>query len=176
MRYTAQVEGMEEISEMLNELEKQAPAIAAQALYEGANDVAQAILQEMGKVKTAPFSYAKPGEQRLPSPEEKDVLMEAGVGIAKFDINGSEVNTSIGIDQSEYADVSWNHMSHTARTNSKRGSQNRKPVGAIANAINSGTSFMKKQPFVRKGANAGTQKAVQTMKAFIENALKNITK
>lgn len=198
MKYTVQIDGMEEISEMLNELEKQAPAIAAQALYEGANEVAQAILKEMGSIKTAPFSYAKTGEKRLPSPEEKEVLMQAGVGIAKFDVNGSEVNTSIGIDQSEYADVNWNHMSHTARTNykayafkghaengssflrkvgiNKRGLQNRKPVGAIANAINSGTSFMQKQPFVKKGAKAGTQKASVTMKAFIENALEKLTK
>ena len=31
-----------------------------------------------------------------------------------------------------------------------KGAQNMKPIGVIANAINSGTSFMKKQPFIRK--------------------------
>ena len=198
MAYEMQTEGMAEISEMLSDLEDRAPAIAAQGLYQGAAEMQKAIRKEMDKVKTAPFKYAKNGEQRLPSPEEKEILDHAGVGVARFDRNGSEISTSVGFNKSEYADVNWNHMSSQARTNYKaqsfkgkssmttstlkaagaykRGQQNQKPVGVVASSINSGTSFMKKQPFVRNGEKNGRQQAEKAMKDSIESAFKAIIK
>ena len=196
MPYTLKVDGMAEISETLEKLDKQAPAVAAKALYEGAAVMQKAIFKAIDSIKTAPFKYAKGGEQRLPSPEEKEILQQAGIGVAKFDKNGVEMDTSVGFNQSGYADVNWNHMSGKARTNYKaksfkkhgsnstsflkaagqyeKGLQNRKPIGAVANAINSGTSFMKKQPFVRKGIKNGTEPAMAAMKAKIEEAFEQI--
>ena len=197
MAYYLKVEGMAEISEMLSKLEEAAPAVAAEALYEGAAVMKDAIFKEMASIQTAPFKYAKDGQIRLPSPEEKEVLMQAGVGVAKFDKNGVEIDTSVGFNQSGYANVSWRHMNSQARTNYKavyikgresnsssllkaigmgKGEQNQKPIGAVANAINSGTSFMKKQPFVRKAAKSGGAKAMGVMKAFIEDAFEKMTK
>ena len=57
-----------------------------------------------------------------------------------------------------------------------KGAQNMKPIGVIANAINSGTSFMKKQPFIRKAANSGSPKAMAAMKAKIEKAFEDMNK
>ena len=197
MAYYLKVEGMAEISEMLSKLEEAAPAIAAEALYEGAAVMKDAIFKEMASIQTAPFKYAKDGQIRLPSPEEKEVLMQAGVGVAKFDKNGVEIDTSVGFNQSGYANVSWRHMNSQARTNYKavyikgresnsssllkaigmgKGEQNQKPIGAVANAINSGTSFMKKQPFVRKAARSGGAKAMSKMQSYIEDAFGKITK
>ena len=48
-----------------------------------------------------------------------------------------------------------------------KGAQNMKPIGVIANAINSGTSFMDKQPFIRKAFTKSRDKAE---KAIIERA------
>ena len=48
------------------------------------------------------------------------------------------------------------------------------PIPLIVNAINSGTSFMKKQPFFRKAASKATPKAVQAMKNTIETAWSRI--
>ena len=196
MPYTLKVDGMAEISETLEKLDKQAPAVAAKALYEGAAVMQKAIFKAIDSIKTAPFKYAKGGEQRLPSPEEKEILQQAGIGVAKFDKNGVEMDTSVGFNQSGYADVNWNHMSGKARTNYKaksfkkhgsnstsflkaaghyeKGLQNRKPIGVVANAINSGTSFMKKQPFVRNGIKNGTEPAMAAMKAKIEEAFEQI--
>ena len=196
MPYTLKVDGMAEISETLEKLDKQAPAVAAKALYEGAAVMQKAIFKAIDSIKTAPFKYAKGGEQRLPSPEEKEILQQAGIGVAKFDKNGVEIDTSVGFNQSGYADVNWNHMSGKARTNYKaksfkkhgsnstsflkaagqyeKGLQNRKPIGVVANAINSGTSFMKKQPFVRNGIKNGTEPAMAAMKAKIEEAFEQI--
>jgi len=181
---------MVEISQLLSQMEEEAPAIAAQALYDGAAVMQKGLTEAALSIKTAPFKYAKGGEKRLPSPEEKQIVLNAGVGIARFDKNGTEVDTSVGYNAAGYADVNWNHMNGSARTNYKkqnfrklehmdaptlkmagvykRGTQNSKPIGAIANAINSGTSFMQKQPFFRKGVNKHQREAMESMKRRIE--------
>ena len=73
--------------------------------------------------------------------------------LPKFDKNGTEVDTSVGFRQSGYAEL-----------NGKQ-----KPIPVIVNAINSGTSFMNKQPFIRKAANSGAPKAMKAMKDRIES-------
>ena len=194
MPYEMKVDGMAEVSEMLAQLEERAPKAAAKALYTGAGIMAQEILKEMGKVKTAPFEYAKSGEMRLPSPEEKEALMQAGVGVAKFSGDGTEIDTSVGFNQSGYVRVNFRHMNANARTNYKlangknvgamkakllktgKGAPDQKPIGVIANSINSGTSFMQKQPFVRKAASSGGKKAMAAMKEAIEKELEALTK
>ena len=193
MPYEMKVDGMAEVSEMLAQLEERAPKAAAKALYTGAGIMAQEILKEMGKVKTAPFEYAKNGEKRLPSPEEKEALMQAGVGVAKFSGDGTEIDTSVGFNQSGYVRVNFRHMNANTRTNYKLAngknvgamkakllkmnkSGDQKPIGVIANSINSGTSFMQKQPFVRKAASSGGKKAMAAMKEAIEKELEALTK
>lgn len=190
MKWEMQVSGMAELSETLSQLEDDAPAVAARALYKGAGVMNRAIVEKVKAIKTAPFKYAKEGEKRLPSPEEKEALIAAGVGIAKFDKEGTEIDTSVGFNSGGYVNVNFKHMSGSARTNYKayttkgrpststsfmramgistRGTQNQKPVGVIANSINSGTSFMTRQPFFRSGVNSGKTKAMQAMKDSIE--------
>ena len=188
MAFVMDIDGMAEISELLDKMEEQAPKVAARALYEGAGIVADALKTEVHNITTAPFKYTKDGEARLPSPEEKEALENAELGIARFSKNGVEIDTSVGFNQAGYTAVNFNHRSSSARTNYKnvrfKGSditasstlrfagiktkgQSMKPVGVIANAINSGTSFMTKQPFVRKAVKTGGTKAMQAMKDAI---------
>lgn len=157
MPITAKVEGMSEISEMLTKLEEEAPAAAAAGLYEGAGIMAAEIKKGAESIKAAPFHYAK-FITRDPSPEEK-AAVQGAVGIAKFEKNGSEVNTSVGYGNAGYADVA--------------GKQ--KPIAQIANAINSGTSFLRKQPFVRKAASSGSKRAEAATIKTIEERLNKIT-
>ena len=183
MAYRFKSEGVTELMETITALSDKAEFIASFALYEGAGVMAKAIEAEANKIQTAPFKYAADGEMRLPSPEEKEIITgsNASFGIAKFHKRLGAVDTSVGYNQSGYAPVNWNHMSSQARTNYKaqpfkgyenmttstlkfagvykRGVQNMKPIGAIANAINSGTSFMKKQPFMRKAVTKATPEA-----------------
>lgn len=160
MAVTMTVDGLEEISEMLNQLGNDAQKIASLALYEGAGVMADEVTRSAEAIRTEPFRYAVFGT-RLPSPEEKDALLQnGGVGIAKFDKNGSEVTTSVGYGNAGYAEI--------------KGKQ--KAVAQIANAINSGTSFMQKQPFIRKAANSGSRKATEAIRQAIEARIKEITK
>ena len=159
MAYVMQIDGMAEISELLTKMEEDAPKVASKALYEGAGIMAAEMKKSAETIKTAPFHYVKDGT-RLPSPEEKEIVMQAGVGIAKFDKDGTEVDTSVGYRNAGYAMLD--------------GKQ--KPIPVIVNSINSGTSFMQKQPFVRKAANSGGKKAMEAMKTAIETEFEAMTK
>jgi len=159
MPYTLKVEGMDELTAMLAKAEESAQGIAAQALYAGAGVVADEISKGARGLTTSRFRYAN-GWQRQPSPEEKEAVVSAGVGISKFKNTGNAVNTSVGYSQSGYADV-----------NGKR-----KAVALIANSINSGTSFMKKQPFVRKAASQSKTKASEAIEKEITERTEQILK
>ena len=216
MPYRFESESVEAVMKQIAALSDKAEFIAAQALYEGAGIMAKAINEEAKKIKTAPFKYAKNGEQRLPSPEEKAIVTGTGaIGIAKFKNKyGSRrvgaVDTSVGYNAAGYVPVKWNHMSSKARTNYKnatfkgnaitasstlkwirdqggsakygisasigKGAQNMKPIGVVANAINSGTSFMRKQPFMRKALTAATPRCEAAIINRAESLIDSILK
>lgn len=190
-KFRMEVSGVKELFSALKKAEDSALGIAAAALYEGAGIVADAVSQAVRGIATEPFKYAKDGNKRKPSPEEKAAVAAAPHGVAKFRKRLGAVDTTVGYNQSGYVDVNFNHMRSSARTNYKavnlkghtsnassflreinrytgknlgKGAQNQKPVGAIANAINSGTSFMEKQPFMRKAfskSRAAAQAAIE---------------
>jgi hypothetical protein len=198
MAYTMKTEGLEAVENLLNELGDEARHVAAFALYDGAAVMVKGVMAAARSIKTAPFKYAKTGQTRLPSPEEKQILLENGaMGISRFDKDGNGFQTSVGFNDNGYAAVNWNHMSSKGRTNYKdyhlagrkspvtssgvakslglgRRIQNVKPVGVIANAINSGTSFMKKQPFIRMGAAKTQAAAVAAITQKAEQMLSEI--
>ena len=158
MAYELKVDGMTEISEMLSKLEEAAPAVASQALYEGAGIMSREIQSAAETIRTGPGPTRD--SARYATPEEKAAVLSVGAGIAKFNKNGTEVDTSVGFRNAGYAKLK-------GKT---------KPIPQIVNAINSGTSFMSKQPFVRKAASSGGQKSIEAMKAKIEEAVAAITK
>ena len=188
MAYRMKTEGLTELIEQVKALGDAAWYIGSFALYDGAAVMADAIDAEAKTIETEPFHYAAVNglTMRKASPEEKAIVTESDViGIAKFRKRLGAVDTSVGYNSSGYAPVNWNHMSSKARTNYKaqsfkgydnmttstlkfagvykRGVQNMKPIGVIANAINSGTSFMHKDPFMRRALRKGEPKAVEAI-------------
>ena len=161
MPMTMKTEGVEEISRMLKDLGDKAQSAASKGLYKGAGIMAEEIKRSADGIRTAPFRYAGKGETRLPSPEEKDIVTGAGkTGIARFKKDGLNVETSVGYSRSGYADLKGR----------------RKPIPLIANAINSGTSFMQKQAFFRQGVNRATKSASDAIRDTIEDELGAIIK
>ena len=134
MAFSFHVSGMDELNSRMEKLGGEALHIAAEGLYEGAGVVADAVSSAVNGIVTEKFKYAAGGKKRKPSPEEKALLTSAKKGVAKFRSNGTEVQTSVGMQNAGYGNI-----------NGKS-----KPVPQIANAINSGTSFMQKQPIMRK--------------------------
>lgn len=158
MPITFKFDGLEEMAESLNAIGANSDVIASAALYQGAGVIADAISASIKNVGSEPFHYAGPGETRLPSPEEVAAIQNARHGIAKFNHTGFNVNTSIGFQNSGYVNIKGRSV----------------PVPLIANAIESGTSFMPKQPFIRKAVNSSKGKAVAVMNAVIQQSIEGV--
>lgn len=152
---TMETVGLDQLGRMLAQLGDKAQEIASGALYDGAGIVANAMNAAVQSIQTEPFKYAADGKMRLASPQEKAAL-ERKIGIAKFRKSGSEVDTMIGISgKSGYTQIAGK----------------KKAVRVIARSINSGTSFMKKQPVFRK---AKTQSQGPAKEAIVAKAEKMI--
>lgn len=166
MPFTLEWSGADELLRKMDRLPDKAAKIAAEALYEGADVMADAVSRAVQGIATEEFHYAKGGETRMPSPEEKAIVMNQRRGISKFKNNGTVISTKVGVSSDGYSKITWNHAKSGIRTKYKigpggkaTGSQSQegkssglsaKPVAVIINSIEHGTSFMKKQPFMRK--------------------------
>lgn len=190
MAFTCVTDGMEELAQELDSLGNAAQGAVSAGLYEAAGVYADSVSRAIDAIAVSPFKYAsrKKGEIREPSPEEKAMIKGAGAaGIAKFKKNGVNVDTSIGFNNAGYAPVTWGTKRHKGRTNykwngktvvhasrSKEG-EDVKPIPMIANAINSGTAFMKKQPFFRKGVSQAKGQAAEKFSQTVTAALDSVT-
>ena len=158
MAVTVNVDGLEELNNTLTQLGDKAQSVAAKGLYEGAGIMAESVNRAAETIVTAKFTKKK--KHRFPSPEEKAIVTQAGaLGIAKFDKSDGDVQTSVGYGGRGYAMLGGK----------------KKPIPLIAYSIDSGTSFMPKQPFIRRGANAGKQKAMDKIEDVILEEFEKIT-
>lgn len=159
MGYSVTTSGMTELTEMLGKMGEAARGVAAASLYEGAGVMADAVSKSAGSIDTAPFHYVTSGT-RKPSPEEKALVESADMGIAKFHKTGVTVDTSVGMRNAGYGQL---------------GSKT-KPIPQIANAINSGTSFMAKQPFFRRAVSQARGATVAAIESGVMSRIENMTK
>lgn len=162
MPMTIRTDGLKELSSMLARLGDKAQDVASGALYDGAGIVADAMKAAANSIQAEPQRRKNrpPAKTpaRLPTPAEKAAVVNK-TGIAHFRKEGGDVNTLIGVTgASGYATVNGR----------------RKPVRMIARAINSGTSFMKKQPVFRKAATMSTTPAQAAIVAKAEELFNEI--
>ena len=154
MAFTFEVSGMEDLIAKMAKLPDKGADVSALALYEGAAIVADAVSRAVQGIATEEFHYTKFGT-RLPSPEEKAVLLGAKRGVAKFKKNRASVNTSVGMQNAGSGTIKGKTV----------------PIPKIANAINSGTSFMKPQPFFRAAVETSAGAAAGAIEGGIESRL-----
>ena len=154
MAFTFEVSGMEDLIAKMAKLPDKGADVAALALYEGAAIMADAVSRAVQGIATEEFRYTKRGT-RLPSPEEKAVLLKAKRGVAKFKKSKTRVDTSVGMQNAGYGTIKGKTV----------------PVPLIANAINSGTSFMKPQPFFRAAVETSAGAAAGAIEGGIESRL-----
>lgn len=140
------------------------PAIAAQALYKGAGVLAAEYQKALAGMPTEANRFVQPGDPpRHATVAEKNVLLRS-LGIAKFRKDPDSVDTSVGLNNSGYAE--------NIRTEKYPGG---KPVPLIANGINSGSSFIIKYPFKRMAEAAGVKKALAAADAEAQKLLDEVT-
>ena len=154
MSFKFEVSGMETMIAQMGKLPDKGRGIAAQGLYEGAGLMADAVSRAVHGIATEEFRYTKFGT-RLPSPEEKAIVEGARKGVAKFRKTKDNVNTSVGMQNAGYANLA-------GKT---------KPIPLIVNAINSGTSFMKPQPFLRQALEQNAGAAAAAIESGIRSRL-----
>lgn len=170
MRFTLNFD-ISQTDAMLSELQQKAGGIAARALYEGAGMMADSLTEAIDSIKTEPFRYAKNGEKRLPSPQEKAALKQGRFGVAHFRGSGTEIETSIGMGNAGYAHI----MGTGKRSASSRYNKGKdKAVPQIAHAIDSGTSFMQAQPIFKKAFSRNRAAAEAKIAASIDNEIQGI--
>lgn len=160
MAYTMQVEGIEELSKKLVELGDKADGVAALSLYEGARVMADAYSAAANGLKAEEFHYAFGGNRRGTSYEEKAAIL-GRVGIAKFDKNGSEVSTSIGLS---------GKLGYVQIGNSKIA------VRLLINAINKGTEFRTADKAFRSAKNKAQAAASGAIIAKADQLIETMTK
>ena len=162
MPMTISTDGMEELGRMLAQLGNKAQDVASGALFDGAGVVADVMRAAVNSIAAEPQRRKNrpPAKTpaRLPTPAEKAAVV-GKTGIARFRKEGGDVNTLIGVTGSAgYADVDGK----------------RKPVRLIARAINSGTSFMHKQPVYRKAASQSSGRAKDAIVSKAEQMFNEI--
>jgi hypothetical protein len=150
--------GTEELMTMLNKLGDQAQGIAAQALYEGAGVMADAYKAAVASIVTTSFRKHKERGGRLPTKEEKAMLM-GSTGISRFNKDVDSVDTLIGVAEG-YGTL--------------KGKQ--KAYKLLARSINSGTKFMKKQPVFRRAFSSSKAAAQDALTAKAEELINAIAK
>lgn len=143
--------GMNETIAMFENLTKETDGALKKCVYKGAGVVADSMKDEVKNIKTQ--TGKQTGKQRLPYDYEKNVLIE-NLGIAPIKNKGS-VNTKIGFD---------------GYYENKRGEL--RPVPLLANSINAGTSFLKKQPFLSKTVRASQANCVEEMQQQLDEEIR----
>lgn len=159
------VSGLDEFEAMLYELAPRGGIGAAKmAVYDGAAIIADQIRDNLTALPAvtegeALAAYNK-GKHVGISIKQKKALLDS-LGIADIEVAVNDINTHIGFDG--YNDI------QTERWPSGQ------PNTMIARSIESGTSFMQKQPFMRTAVNSKKGAAQAKMAETFEKRIKEIT-
>lgn len=154
--------GLDEYVAALEKLSGDAESMIARSIYPGAAIIANEIKSRLSALNTrVPGKYYENGEKAPgPTPQEKADLISA-FGLAPMRTDGFYTNTKAGFD---------GYSAH--RTDSY---QNGVPIPLIARSCESGTSWMKKQPFMRQAVNSARKKAeLAIIKTFDDETKKHM--
>lgn len=162
-RSTVKLEGLETFSAKLGRCGAAAEGIAKQALYEGAEVVADALRTATEALPAMDDNYnlrayAK-GEKNRLTKAQKEGLLD-GLGVSTMQTASGIVNVSVGFD---------GYNSVKTKTYPKG-----QPNTLIARVVESGSSYMDKTPFIRKTVNKVKNQANKAMQEVADEAFKKI--
>lgn len=143
-----EIEASDEYINQLKNLENEKVLyIIEKSIYEGANIVANQIKNELESLNT----------ETVVTPTEKKDMIE-GFGISPMQFTNGEHNVKIGFD---------GYGSKPTKKYPKG-----VPIPLTARSVISGTSFRKKNDFVRRGVNKSKKKAIKKMDEVINEEIK----
>ena len=136
--------------------------VLGEAIYGAAGIVADEIRQSLEQVPTDESFGTSSAPTSGPRKKQVEDLMDS-LGIASMQDDGTGyLNVKIGFDG--YNDIVTQRW--------PRGQPNQ----MVARSVESGTSWMKKNPFVRRAVTASRQRALAFMKGTIDRAIEKIMK
>lgn len=147
-------EGLDEYLRRLEKLQGDSKKEIGMAIYEGAGLVAREVAAEIQKLPVN-NKYQKNG---ITSVQKKGLI--EGFGISHIQDDNNYRNVKLGFD-------GYNKQKTKNHPNGQ-------PNALIARAVNSGTSFRKKNPFVDRATRRAKSKCEATMKAVIEKSINQI--
>lgn len=164
------VTGLDEFEAKLSKLSNGGTVKAAKmAVYDGAEVLVDKVRENCEQLQTISNVEAlqryKKGLPAILTKEQKAGLLNS-LGVAPMQSFSNEINTRIGFD-GVGGDRGYNEIT------TKRWPRGQ-PNVMIARAVESGTSFMEKQPFVRRAVTSVKSKAQNKMKETFEREIENI--
>ena len=151
-----QFEGIDKYISQLEKLEKNTEEIIGAAIYEGAAVVMKEVVGAIEGLSTDNRFGTAENPTSGPNSYQKEGLRQS-VGIAPMRNDGGFRNVKIGFD-------GYNGL-HTKTWPSGQ------PNAMVARAVESGTSFMRKQPFMRKAEQTAKSKCERAMEQAIDKAI-----
>ena len=156
--------GLAEYEKLLGKLDSARTGILKVAVYEGADEVADAVreaVKALPEVKTS--EAVADWRQQVPvdgiTKAQKDGLLE-GLYVARMEEDIDSVYTTIGFD-------GYNRVKTKKYP---KGQAN----AMIARAVESGSSARRKTPFVRPAVNRVKDRAIQRMADKVDEQIKNL--
>lgn len=147
------------INEAIRQLEavSDITPFAKMAIYDGAGIVAETMQSQVTSLKTSK-NFAKGDKKRYALPEDVKALKEH-LGIAKMKSDLDKINTKVGFE---------GYFKGRTKVDVA--------IQKVANSINSGTSFMYAQPFIKRTIKGSEAQCVDAMSSSIDKSLAKITK
>ena len=157
----ATLKGFDEFFAAVEKIEGNTEAIAKAALYDGTEVMANALRTEISALSTVDEMYNiiafKTGKKMRLSEKQKQGLLKS-LGVATFEVTTKNINTKIGFK--DYNDIKTKKY--------PKGQPNQ----MIARTLESGSSYMDKNPFIRRAINKTKKQAEEAMKEAVEERLK----
>lgn len=156
-----QFEGVDDLVSMFERLSKDSMPMIGEAVYTGANTVMKYVVQGIDSIVVDNRHGTPDHPVKGPNAYQKEGLYRS-VGIAKARFDGNFYNVKIGFD-------GYNGL-ETKRWPSGQ------PNSMIARSIQSGTSWMMKQPFMRKAEQAAKGPCEKAMEKVVDKHIEKIAK
>lgn len=154
--------GLAEYEKMLSKISYGSRKVAGKAVYAGAKIITDEIHKEIQNLRVKPTSYATPGHpSNAINPAQQKGLLD-GLGIAPMQEDKGYIHVKVGFD-------GYNSMRTAAHPKGQ-------PNAEIARSLQSGTSYMIKQPFVTRAVQKSRKAAEKEMAKVIEVEIEAITK
>lgn len=150
--------GLDKYIEELYKMKGDGSATIEKSVYVGAKVIADSIKSSMSGIQTrVPGKFYESGMAPGPTPQEKADMI-ASFGLSPMRDDNGYINTKAGFD---------GYGRHQTPS-----FPNGVPNAVVARSCESGTSWMKKQPFMRKSVNGARAAAVAAMAAKFDEEIK----